>query len=74
MRARFKRRDCEHQFDNVRHCAPAVRNTYRCDTCGEQWKDDWSCGCDDECPRCGIDISPVNSVEIASCACDHLGK
>lgn len=32
-------------------------NDYLC-TCGEGWEDWWSCGCDDDCPACGLSISP----------------
>lgn len=28
-------------------------NYYHCDRCGTDWTDDWSCCCDDDCPRCG---------------------
>jgi hypothetical protein len=68
----FKRKDCQHQFANEKQCAPAVRNTYECDECGTTWEDVWSCGCDDECPGCGADISPSVSVFVAPCACKHL--
>lgn len=33
-------------------------NHYRCEECDEEWTDQWSCACDDECPRCGKAISP----------------
>jgi hypothetical protein len=36
------------------------RNHYEC-SCGETWADEWYCGCDDECPECGLDISPHQS-------------
>jgi DNA-directed RNA polymerase subunit M/transcription elongation factor TFIIS len=29
------------------------RNFYECDDCGHEWKDIWSCQCDDDCPKCG---------------------
>jgi hypothetical protein len=28
-------------------------NFYCCD-CGEEWQSNWSCGCNDECPACGL--------------------
>ena len=28
-------------------------NYYVCERCHTQWEDEWSCGCDDECPNCG---------------------
>lgn len=40
-------------------------NSYRCDRCGKEWQDDWSCGCDDECPHCGArHMSPYNSEDL----------
>jgi hypothetical protein len=35
-------------------------NKYKCEDCGVIWEDQWSCGCDDECPGCGDDLSPFN--------------
>ena len=29
------------------------RNFYRCGDCGHEWRDEWSCMCDDDCPECG---------------------
>ncbi len=43
---------------------PLYLNHYECE-CGCTWDDVWSCGCDDECPGCGSDISPVESDVIA---------
>lgn len=67
-----KRPSCKHQYHDEPNCVPAVRNSYHCDKCDVSWDDDWSCGCDDECPNCGADISPDDSVEIAPCACEAL--
>lgn len=39
------------QLDNV-------ENTYSCEPCGQAWTDCHSCGCDDECPTCGVAVSP----------------
>ena len=39
-------------------------NKYECAACEVGWEDEWSCGCDDECPRCGQAISPYDSTEI----------
>jgi len=36
-------------------------NEYHCAECDAEWTDQWTCGCDDECPVCGCDISPVES-------------
>lgn len=32
--------------------------------CGQSWSDTWSCGCDDECPVCDEDVSPVRSTPV----------
>jgi hypothetical protein len=68
----LKTKDCQHQFAEVKTCAPAFRNVYECDNCDTCWEDEHSCGCDDECPACGHDISPTKSIEIAPCACEYL--
>ena len=38
-------------------------NYYYCAECDIAWEDEWSCGCDDECPGCGNDYSPFDSEE-----------
>lgn len=40
-------------------------NHYEHEGCGETWVDKHSCGCDDECPTCGVSISPHDSVQLA---------
>lgn len=44
------------------------RNHYVCQ-CGNEWDDDWSAMCDDECASCGQDISPDRSEELPSEVC-----
>jgi hypothetical protein len=29
-----------------------------------EWTDIWSCMCDDQCPVCGVDVSPHESEEL----------
>jgi rubrerythrin len=41
-------------------------NKYECTDCGIEWEDQWSCGCDDECPSCGRDLSPVESIDVTA--------
>lgn len=37
-------------------------NTYHCPDCQAVWDSEWSCGCDEPCPDCGVrNISPVSS-------------
>ena len=41
------------------------RNHYECDRCGSHWDDEWSCTCDDDCPRCGArHMSPYASDDL----------
>ena len=41
------------------------RNYYRCDRCGSEWPDEWSCMCDDDCPDCGArHMSPYKSDDL----------
>jgi len=28
-------------------------NHYTCYRCDQDWSDNWSCTCDDDCPHCG---------------------
>jgi DNA-directed RNA polymerase subunit RPC12/RpoP len=48
------------------------RNYYRCALCGEEWTDEWSATCDDDCPHCGArHMSPHKSEEIGEEAVDE---
>lgn len=54
------------------------RNSYTCRSCTSEqidWTDDWSCGCDDECPNCGESHSPHDQQWLAKCdANGFVGK
>jgi hypothetical protein len=40
-------------------------NYYKCARCGFEWKDQWSCMCDDDCCRCGArHMSPYRSDDL----------
>ena len=40
-------------------------NFYDCDRCQGEWTDEWSCTCDDDCPRCGArHMSPTKSEDL----------
>ena len=42
-------------------------NLYKCERCRRRWADEWSCMCDDTCPRCGArDMSPYESEELTT--------
>ena len=46
------------------------RNHYECARCETQWTDEWSCTCDDDCPRCGArHMSPSRSDDLSE-ICD----
>jgi hypothetical protein len=33
---------------------PLLNISYQCPDCGHEWKEQWSCACDSECPACGM--------------------
>lgn len=37
---------------------------YLCPKCGTAWEDEWSCGCNDRCPACHLESSPMNFIKI----------
>ena len=41
-----------------------LRNEYYCEACDVEWADEWSCECDDRCPKCRREIEPFDSIEI----------
>jgi len=43
----------------------AVLNLYRHEECGTHWADLWSCGCNDECPKCRGEIEPYASLPVS---------
>jgi hypothetical protein len=45
------------------------RNFYHCSECGEEWTDEWSCTCNDRCPKCNAETSPYSSEEIDAVIC-----
>ena len=43
------------------------RNYYLCERCDSPWSSDWSCMCDDDCPRCGArHMSPFDSDDLTA--------
>ncbi len=51
------------------------RNRYVCAECDEAWEDEWSCGCDDDCPHCGArDMGPVDSIDLTEVIEEYEGK
>jgi hypothetical protein len=43
----------------------AVLNFYKHEECGTHWTDLWSCGCNDECSKCGGEIEPYASLHVS---------
>lgn len=40
-------------------------NHYVCEDCKRVWEDEWSCMCDDDCPRCSArHMSPYDSTDL----------
>ncbi len=41
------------------------RNRYLCARCQFEWENEWSCTCDDDCPKCGArHMSPYDDIEL----------
>ncbi len=38
---------------------------YRDRECGAAWTDEWSCACNDKCPKCGAEIEPYDWDELS---------
>jgi hypothetical protein len=70
MRAPLKKPGCTEQHASEPHCQPWFRIRYHHKACGVSWEDEWSCACDSECPRCGMDIEALDWEAIAICACE----
>lgn len=43
----------------------ALLNLYRHEACGTRWADVWSCGCNDRCPECGVEIETYLSIAVS---------
>jgi hypothetical protein len=41
-------------------------NNYTCPICKVSWVDVWSCMCNDKCPECDAEITPLYSIELTS--------
>ena len=39
-------------------------NFYR--HCGQDWDSTWDCMCNDECPHCGSEIEPYQSIDLGT--------
>jgi hypothetical protein len=50
-------------------------NYYHCDRCGDEWPDEWSAMCDDECGTCAArDISPYRSDDSTNIVVERSGS
>lgn len=43
---------------------------YECEDCNESWESGWSCLCDDDCPSCGHDFTPLDEADDGSGSTD----
>lgn len=51
------------------------RNYYQCARCGYKWPDEWSCMCDDDCPRCDArHMTPHESDDLTEVICRDGNK
>jgi hypothetical protein len=51
----------------------AILNFYKHEGCGTHWADLWSCGCNDECPKCGAEIEPYVSLPVSDIETEMAG-
>lgn len=50
-------------------------NKYLCEDCEQQWEDEWSATCDDDCPHCGSrHMSPFDSIDLTEIVEEQDGK
>lgn len=40
-------------------------NSYHHDECEVSWTDEWSCCCDDRCPVCNAEMTPLESEDLS---------
>jgi hypothetical protein len=40
------------------------RNYYRCPHDDAEWRDEWSCSCNDRCPTCRAEIEPYLTEDV----------
>lgn len=53
----------EHDSDQA--VAEWFKNKYECSECDTTWTDEWSCTCDDRCPKCNIETEPSSSIDLS---------
>jgi hypothetical protein len=42
-----------------------------CPGCSAEWTDEWSCECNDRCPECDLESSPVSSIDLSRPLCEE---
>ncbi len=60
-------------IDTGEHIMAWFRNSYRCDRCGAEWQDEWSCMCDDDCRLCGARHMSPHRVDDLTVAIRNVG-
>ncbi len=38
--------------------------SHKCPRCATEWTDEWSCTCNDRCPTCHVESSPISSRDL----------
>jgi hypothetical protein len=51
--------------DSGQAVADWFENTYQCSECDTTWTDEWSCTCNDRCPKCNVEIEPSSSIDLS---------
>ena len=52
----------EDELDKYEPIYPYI-NYYRCPDCDEEWEMEYDCVCDDNCPTCGEEIEPYETID-----------
>jgi len=61
--------------DDDEAVADWFENTYGCSECNTTWTDEWSCTCNDRCPKCNVETEPSSSIDLSQALTkeDYLG-
>lgn len=50
------------------------KNYYRCPECGTEWKDEWSCTCNDRYPECDKETEPSCKAVVEELSNNSIGR
>jgi hypothetical protein len=51
-------------YEVIKGVEMKFHNFYFCEDCDIEWDSPWDSMCDDECPGCGVDYTPVRSEDL----------